>query len=39
LHGLDDEGLCKLTDMATVTRFVDACSALRFWPREEAFAG
>lgn len=37
LKGVDDAALCKLDDAGTVTGFVNACRALRYWPREAAF--
>lgn len=37
LSGVDDDALCLLDDATSVTRFVQACRALRRWPREETF--
>ena len=36
LDTADDDGVCVLTDAASVGAFLAACKALRYWPREAA---
>lgn len=37
LRGLEDPALCTLDDAGAVKRFVSACRAQRYWPREATF--